>query len=103
MLVHFGWSPNPEPDVTGYKLYVARSSMGYVSGGVAGSPVILGNVLSASFNLIDSGPYFFALTVVTASGGESSFSAEVTGVFFITPLGHARSGVQYVGARLGRY
>ena len=64
----------------------------------------VGNVLTGAFNLIDSGVYFFALTVVNAAGLESSFSAELTQTFFITPLGHApRSGVQYVGARMGRY
>jgi len=70
--VGFSWSPNPERDVAGYKLYVGTLPgiyAGYVDVG-----------LTTSFHLQDlirGTTYYFALTAYNSSGLESDFTPEL--------------------------
>jgi hypothetical protein len=65
------WDRNPEPNVTGYRVYSGRSSRVY------DTAMDVGNATFASVPFI-IGPNFFAVTAYDSGGLESAFSLEVT-------------------------
>lgn len=69
----FYWTQNPEPTITGYKIYAGRATGAYDA---AGSPKDMGNNLSGTFTTDAEGLWYFALTSYTATE-ESNFSAEM--------------------------
>ena len=67
------WDPNPEPEVSGYNVYVGRQSGNYTRVIDAGSHVIV------RLSPLDPGiTYYFAVTAKTSEGLESPFSDEVS-------------------------
>lgn len=70
------WSPNSEPDLAGYKVYVGTQSGLYT---FPGSPVTIGSITSYTIiNLPAGQTYFFALSAYDSQGNESTLSAEVS-------------------------
>jgi hypothetical protein len=70
--VKLAWDPSSDPMAVGYNLYYGSASRTYtnmVSAGASTSITIS--------NLASSGPYYFAATVIDASGLESVYSSEV--------------------------
>jgi len=70
--VSFAWNPNPDPGLSGYKLYYGTASHSY------GTSINVGNVTTYTVTGLGSGNYYFALTAFDGSGKESSFSNEVS-------------------------
>ena len=70
------WSPNPEPDIAGYKLSYGTQS------GVYSPPVDCGNVTTYTMTLTPGQRFYFALQAYDTSGLISPLSAEVT---FVVP------------------
>lgn len=69
------WDANSEPDLQGYKIYLATTSRGY------GAPITTLPMDVTSYIVIslETGTtYFFSVTAYNSSGAESSFSSEVT-------------------------
>lgn len=69
------WDANNEPDLQGYKIYLATISGGY------GAPIttLPMDVTSYTVTGLETGTtYFFSVTAYNSSGAESSFSNEVT-------------------------
>lgn len=69
------WNANSEPDLQGYKIYLATTSGGY------GAPIttLPMDVTSHTVTGLETGTtYFFAVTAYNSSGAESSFSNEVS-------------------------
>ena len=69
------WNANSEPDLQGYKIYLATTSGGY------GAPIttLPMDVTSYTVTGLETGTtYFFSVTAYNSSGAESSFSNEVT-------------------------
>ena len=67
------WSANTEPDVNAYKVYMGTQP------GVYGAPVSVGNVTSYTVgNLAGGITYYFSVTALNNSGGESLHSSEVS-------------------------
>jgi len=67
------WSPNTEPDVAGFKVYIGNAP------GVYGSPIVLGNVTTyVASNLALGKTYYFAVSAFDTSGNESPLSAVVS-------------------------
>ena len=68
------WDANSEPDLQGYKIYLATISGGY------GAPITTLPMDATSYTVTDleiGTTYFFAVTASNSSGAESSFSNEV--------------------------
>ena len=68
------WNANSEPDLQGYKIYLATTSGGY------GAPITTLPMDATSYTVTDleiGTTYFFAVTAYNSSGAESSFSNEV--------------------------
>ena len=69
------WDANSEPDLQGYKIYLATASGGY-GAPIATLPI---DVTSYTVTGLESGTtYFFSVTAYNSSGAESSFSNEVS-------------------------
>ena len=69
------WNANSEPDLQGYKIYLATTSGGYVAP-IATLPM---DVTSYTVTGLEIGAtYFFTVTAYDSSGAESSFSNEVS-------------------------
>ena len=69
------WDANNEPDLQGYKIYLATVSGGY------GAPIAIlpTDVTSYTVTGLETGTtYFFAVTAYNSSDAESSFSNEVS-------------------------
>jgi hypothetical protein len=69
------WNANSEPDLQGYRIYLATASGGY------GAPLttLPMDVTSYTVTGLETGTtYFFSVTAYNSSGAESSFSSEVT-------------------------
>ena len=67
------WSPNTETDVNAYNVYMGTQP------GVYGAPVSVGNVTSYTVgNLTGGTTYYFSVTALNSSGGESLHSSEVS-------------------------
>lgn len=74
------WSPNTEPDLRGYKIYVGTGSGIY---NYPGSPFVVGNVAAYTLTSLSAGQtYFFAVSAYDDSGNESALSAEVSKSIF---------------------
>lgn len=83
------WNRNPEPDVTGYRVYVGRSSGAYDEVFEAGN--------TTSFRLPGRDPettYFVAVTAYRSSGAESELSTEVRLRFSDSMLGEVLPGAE---------
>ena len=85
------WSPNPEADLAGYKVYYDADGPGFPYAGTGASqgdaPIDVGNVLSATLTGLAPGTYYLSVTAYdTAADGEddqtdgheSWFAYEVT-------------------------
>jgi len=75
-VVHFRWDANPEPEVTGYKLYPTR-----VSGDYSNPSTDMGNALTGTYEIPrpqGNGLWYFALTAYTATALQSAHSTEVS-------------------------
>ena len=69
--VRLVWDPSPEPLVTGYRLYIGRSS------GVYTDIIDAGNRTDSTITGLDAGlTYYFVATAYTGAGDESVFSNE---------------------------
>ena len=77
---HFGWSPNSETNLAGYKIYCGTASRVYAEpvdvamGTTVGTDMVLGSVTG----LTAGQSYFCAATAYDTDGFESDFSDEVT-------------------------
>lgn len=70
------WTPSPDADVTGYRLYIGTNSGAYprsiwIAGGQTASNTV------ASSNFFASVTNFVTMTAVNSSGIESDFSNEI--------------------------
>src|SRR5262245_34574827 len=73
--VTLDWNPNTEPDLEGYKIYVATASGAY-SGAFGTAPA---TATSFVVNGLQPGvTYFFVVTAFDTSGNESARSAEIS-------------------------
>jgi Viral BACON domain/Fibronectin type III domain len=67
------WTANTEPDVSAYNVYMGTQP------GIYGAPVSVGNVTSYTVgNLTGGVTYYFSVTALNSSGGESLRSSEVS-------------------------
>jgi hypothetical protein len=67
------WSPSPDTNAVGYKIYYGGASQAYTN------TVALGNVTNVTVSgLTEGATYYFAATTVSAAGTESIFSNEAT-------------------------
>jgi hypothetical protein len=83
--VRLAWEPSPEPLVTGYRLYVGRSS------GVYTDVIDAGNRTDSTVTGLDAGTtYYFTATAYTDTGDESVFSNETS--YTLTGEAPASSG-----------
>lgn len=72
-VVTLAWDAVPDPEVTGYKVYVGTAS------GTYGTPIDCKNVTTCAVNGLHLGTkYYFAATAYAASGIESGYSNEVS-------------------------
>lgn len=69
------WDANSEPDVQGYKIYMATTSGGY---GASIATVPMGVTTYTVTGLENHTTYFFAITAYNSSGAESTYSNEVS-------------------------
>ena len=79
--ITLAWNPNPEPTVTGYKVYYGTSSRSY---GISASA---GNVTNYKVTGLGSGIYYFAIAAYDASGNQSGFSSEISATISSTGTG----------------
>lgn len=79
--VTVAWDSNPEPDVTGYKVYYGTSSGNYTVTYDAGN-----NTSAVITGLLAGVTYYFAAVAYDALNNESGFSNEVS---YTTPAGSA--------------
>lgn len=70
--VELAWDPSPDPLVAGYNIYYGGASLTYTNVVFAGT-----NTSVTISNLVSSGDYYFAGTVVDTTGMESVYSSEV--------------------------
>jgi hypothetical protein len=85
--VTLAWNANPEPTLTGYKVYYGTSSRSY------GVFISAGNVTSYRVTGLSSGTYYFAVTAYDASGNESGLSNEISATISSTPVAGSRCDV----------
>ena len=79
--ITLAWNANPEPTITGYKVYYGTSSRSY------GFPVSAGNVTSYKVTGLGAGNYYFAITAYDNSGHESGLSNEISATASSTAAG----------------
>lgn len=65
------WTPNADPNATGYNVYYGTASRTY------GKPIDVGNRTDYTVTGLDPGTYYFAVTAYSAAA-ESDFSGEVS-------------------------
>lgn len=70
--ITISWSPNPEPDIVGYRLFAGQYSGEYLV------EMDVGNVTSVPYEVFPAKPYVFALTAYNTSGEESLMSDEAS-------------------------
>jgi hypothetical protein len=70
--VTLAWDPNPEPDLSGYKIYIGVQSRQYSWIQDAGN-----RTQATLGNLDENIPYFLSITAYNAQGKESEFSSEL--------------------------
>ena len=86
------WTPNAEPDVGGYRLYVGPTSRVYrviVDVGVRSNYV---------YETTDSCPLYFALTAYNTNGVESDFSNEAVARWPGAPGSFAMESVVFIAS-----
>ncbi len=67
------WSPNDEPDFTGYKIYYGTESRNYTF------DADVGDYESVTISGLEPGKkYYFAVTAYDLNGNESDFSKEIS-------------------------
>lgn len=65
------WSPSPDTNAVGYKIYYGGVSLNYTNS------LAVGNTASATISGLSEGAtYYFAATTISASGAESAYSNE---------------------------
>lgn len=70
--VTLSWKPNPEDNVTGYKIYYGNASGSY------SSVVDVGKVTGYVFTALETGKtYYFVITAYNSYGSESGYSSEI--------------------------
>lgn len=95
---HFGWSPNSETNLAGYKIYCGTASRVYAEpvdvamGTTVGTDMVLGSVTG----LTAGQSYFCAATAYDTDGFQSDFSNEVTFVAAEQIYPASPAGVQVV-------
>jgi predicted outer membrane repeat protein len=91
LTVTLTWSPNPEADLAGYKVYYDTDGPGFPYDGTGASqgdaPIDVGNVLSATLTGLAPGTYYISVTAYDTAvdgvrdqtdGNESWFAYDVT-------------------------
>ncbi|GKS57601.1 hypothetical protein YTPLAS18_11280 [Nitrospira sp.] len=74
--IRLTWSPNREPDLAGYKIYMGTRSGTY---DYPGSPFVVGNTTQTTISNLPHGlTYFFSASAYDYSGNESQLSPEVS-------------------------
>ena len=81
--VTFTWSPRPESDLAGYRLYQGTASGVYAPEHIEEVPV---GTETVTIEVAD-GTYFWALTAFDQTGNEGLFSEEITRTYDTTPPG----------------
>jgi hypothetical protein len=71
--ITLAWTPSPDPQVTGYRVYFGSSSHAYTNARAAGNVTMF-----TVSNLIPGTTYFLAATAYYSNGLESDFSTEVS-------------------------
>jgi Fibronectin type III domain len=70
--VTFGWAPNPEPDIAGYRIHYGAASRLYTQ------VIDTGNATTATIGgLVDGTTYYFALSAYNTVGLESGLTGEL--------------------------
>jgi hypothetical protein len=97
--VTVAWTPNPEPDIAGYKVYVGTNAGRYSTVLDAGK-----GTNQMITNLAAGWTYYFAVTAYNTSGLESDLSSEVSYTapvpspeLIFTPLGNGSFNLQFEG------
>ncbi|MCJ7601623.1 MAG: cadherin-like domain-containing protein, partial [Desulfobulbaceae bacterium] len=74
----FSWLPNPETNLSGYKIHYGTTSAQYDYSVDMGNPTpINGLIMGTVSGLVDGTTYYFAATAYDTDGFESDFSQEV--------------------------
>ena len=74
----FGWSPNAETNLAGYKIYYGTASRSYTNSVDVGNPPAVNGQVNASLSGFTGGAtYYFAATAYDTDGFESDYSTEV--------------------------
>jgi len=74
----FGWSPNTETNLAGYKIYYGTASGSYTSAVDVGNPPAIDGQVTATLSGFTAGvTYYFAATAYDTDGFESDYSTEV--------------------------
>jgi hypothetical protein len=77
---NISWYPNPEPDLSEYRIYYGTSSRDY------GPPIPVEKVTQHTVTGLEVGKtYYFTVTAMDSSGNESGYSAEVSRVIDSMP------------------
>ena len=82
--ITLAWNANPEPTLTGYKVYYGTSSRSY------GLPISAGNATSYRLTGLGTGNCYFAITAYDGSGHESALSNEISATISSTVAGGSR-------------
>lgn len=72
--VNLKWNPNAESDLAGYNLYCSSIGVYYKVNG----SLISGSTIYSHTSLTNGVTYYYKLTAVNTSGGESNYSSEVS-------------------------
>lgn len=77
--LRFGWDPNTEPDLAGYRIHYGQSTGAYTDSVDVGLPATIDGRVEASIT-VPYGNKYFACTAYTDDGVESDYSNEVMAV-----------------------
>jgi len=89
--IYLNWSPNPEDDITGYKIYFDSDQPGEPYNGIATvygfpSPITIGQDTTYTIlGLYNNTTYYCAITSYDVSGNEGNYSNEVNIDPMVTP------------------
>ncbi len=70
--VSLAWDPSPSTNVSGYKVYIGKSTRSY------GVPIKIGNQTTYTVTGLPAGSYCFTVTAYDISGNESDYSNEIS-------------------------
>ena len=75
----FGWSPNTEPNLAGYKIYYGTASRTYSMSIDVGNPPIIDGKVTRTLTIFprEETLYYFSATAYDVNGFESDYSTEV--------------------------